>query len=358
MSVFGLQRMLDQRRNPPKPATESFAGRTILLTGATSGLGFEAAKKFVGLNADRLIITARNESKGQAAKEQIEEWAKSNHPGAADAKHTEIIPMVLVMSSFAGVQKFANELKAKFPGGIDGAILNAGMMNTTYIQSSDGWEETLQVNTLSTFLLGLLILPLLIASADSGRNAKYKPHLTFISSGTAWIIQPDEMKAFMASEKPLEDLSQQKNFPGGVSGGSGQYSRSKLVLEYAVRHLAASPAIRGLDGKPKVIIHTNCPGLCKSDLSREVGKGNPLIQLVSWVLQTTFARAAEDGANTYATALELGDEVHGEMWKNNRVFEVGPMLTTDEGKQFGDKMWNEIVGIVLEADASAKAFLG
>ncbi|EXJ54772.1 hypothetical protein A1O7_10113 [Cladophialophora yegresii CBS 114405] len=357
MSLFGLQRMLDQKRNPPKPPTESFAGRTILLTGATSGLGFEAAKKFVGLNVDKLIITARNESKALAAKGRIEEWEKSN-PRAADAKHTEIIPMVLVMSSFADVQKLANELKAKFPGGIDGAILNAGMMNTTYVKSSDGWEETLQVNALSTFLLGLLILPLLIVSADSGRTANYKPHLTFISSGTAWIIQPDEMKAFMASEKALEDLSQQKNFPGGLSGGAGQYARSKLVLEYAVRHLAASPAIKGLDGKPKVIINTNCPGLCKSDLGREVGKGNPLIQLARWVLEAILSRTAEDGANTYVTALELGDECHGQMWKNNRAFEVGPMLATDEGRRFGDKMWNEIVHVLLEVDGSAKAFLG
>jgi NAD(P)-dependent dehydrogenase (short-subunit alcohol dehydrogenase family) len=357
MSTFGLKRMFDQKWNPPKPATESFAGRTILLTGATSGLGFEAAKKFVGLHADKLIITARSDSKGQAAKKQIEEWAKLQ-PKSADAKQTEIIPMVLVMSSFADVQKFANELKAQFPGGIDGAILNAGMMNTKYIQSSDGWEETLQVNTLSTFLLGLLILPLLIAAADSGKNANYKPHLTFISSGTAWTVQPDQMKVFMASEKPLEDLSQQENFPGGMAGGAGQYARSKLTLEYAVRHLAASPAVRGADGKPKVIINTSCPGLCKSDLGREVGKGNPLIKLLTWLLWAIFARTAEDGANTYATALELGDEIHGEMWKNDRVFEVGPMLASDEGKKFGDKMWSEVVRVILKADPSVKAFLG
>ncbi len=259
MSVFGLARMLDQKWNPPKPATESFQGRTILLTGATSGLGFEAAKKIVGLYADRLIITARTESKGQTAKRQIEEWAKSHVKGAV-AWHTEIIPMVLSMNSFAAVKEFANKLKERCPEGIDGAILNAGMLNTKHIESSDGWEETLQVNTLSTFLLGLLILPLLITMADSGKTTNYKPHLTFISSGTAWTIQQEQMKVFMASETPLEDLSEQKNFPGGLAGGAGQYAKSKLSLEYAVRHLATSPAVMGADGKPKVIINTTCPG--------------------------------------------------------------------------------------------------
>ena len=355
-AVFGLKRMLDQKWNPPKPATSSFAGKTILLTGANSGLGLEAAKKLVGLNAETLILTARTEAKGQAAKQQIEDWFKTQ-PRDDSAKATKIIPMVLSMTSFAAVQEFVGMLKAQFPGGIDAAILNAGMMNAKYIQSNDGWEETLQINTLSTFLLGNLLLPSLITAADSDRNPDYKPHLTFISSGTVWMIKPESMQVFTASETPLEDLSQPKNYPPGLAGGGHQYARSKLTLEYAVRHLAASPALKGADGKPKVIINTTCPGMCISDLGRDMAKGSLLVKLVQWLIFAIVARTAEDGANTYLTSLERGEETHGEMWKNDRVFEVGPMLTTAEGKQCGEKVWNEVKQVMLKSDESTRAFL-
>ncbi|OAP55522.1 hypothetical protein AYL99_10495 [Fonsecaea erecta] len=317
MAVFGLKRMLDQKLNPPKPVTESFASRTILLTGATSGLGLEAAKKIAALHAERLIITARNEAKGEAAKREIEEFVKLHSSGDATAPKTEIIPMVLDMGSFAEVQRFAETLKSRFPA-LDGAILNAGMMNSKYRQSSDGWEETLQVNTLSTFLLGILVLPLLTAAADSGKNKGYKPHLSFVSSGTAWTVQPSQMETYIASETPLEELSAQKNWPPGIAGGATQYARSKLLLEYAVRHLAASPAVKDVDGHAKVIINTVCPGLCKSDLGRQV-RTNFFIIFIQWLLYSIFARTAEQGANSYITALVRGEETHGEMWKNDRV---------------------------------------
>jgi retinol dehydrogenase 12 len=51
--------------------TVDLHGRIVVITGANSGLGFEAAKMFYAMNPARLIITAREMGKGEAAKLEI-----------------------------------------------------------------------------------------------------------------------------------------------------------------------------------------------------------------------------------------------------------------------------------------------
>jgi NAD(P)-dependent dehydrogenase (short-subunit alcohol dehydrogenase family) len=348
--MSGIIKLFGMKYNGPSPSTQSFAGRTILITGASSGLGLEAAKKLAALNCDRLIITTRGESKGQAARKEIEQHVQNS----IGKSSTEVIPMILSMSTFADVKNFASELATRFPKGIDGAVLNAGAMNVKFNQGTDGWEDTLQVNALSTFLLGLLILPLLLKRADAG--AAYKPHLTFISSGTAWLLKPEQMQVYIASEKPLAELNAQKNFPDGIGGGQNQYASSKLTLEYAVRHLAKSAALKDANGQSKIIINTTCPGLCKSDLGREATK-SIFVKLFAWLLFALVAREAEQGANTYVTALDQDEKTHGEMWKDDKIEKTGPMMATEKGQQMGEKIWPEMVQVMLKADPSTKPFL-
>jgi short-subunit dehydrogenase involved in D-alanine esterification of teichoic acids len=85
------------------PPDLSFEGQSVLITGGTSGLGFEAAIHYLQLGAN-VIITARTSAKGEQAKLEIEKRTGK-----------VIQAMVLDMDTFEGVKKFMETLKTKVP---------------------------------------------------------------------------------------------------------------------------------------------------------------------------------------------------------------------------------------------------
>lgn len=58
-------------RNPPQDPRTSFAGKTVLITGANVGLGYEAFVKFAALGASRIILGMRSLARGETAKAQV-----------------------------------------------------------------------------------------------------------------------------------------------------------------------------------------------------------------------------------------------------------------------------------------------
>ena len=126
------------------------AGRRVLITGATGGLGYETALALAQAGAD-VLLTGRNPAKGAAALAAI----RASCP-AAQIRYAD-----LDLASLASVQAFAERLSGETDG-LDLLVNNAGvMMPPTRHQTVDGFELQLGTNYLSHFALTGQLLPLL-----------------------------------------------------------------------------------------------------------------------------------------------------------------------------------------------------
>lgn len=130
-------------------------GRTVVLTGATSGIGRAAAEQIAALGAT-LVMVARNELKAERAAREIQQSTGNGHISVELAD----------LSLMSEVRDLANRLLDGHPE-IHVLINNAGAMFNERAETDEGIELTLATNLLSGFLLTNLLLPRLIESAPS-----------------------------------------------------------------------------------------------------------------------------------------------------------------------------------------------
>ena len=129
-------------------------GTVHIVTGANSGLGYEAARALVRQGA-RTMLACRTLPRCQAAADKI----AVEFP--AMAAHIEVA--LCDLGSLASVQRFATDFAAKHTR-LDGLMLNAGIMHTPYGLSEDGIELQFAVNHVGHQCLATLLVPLLQAS--------------------------------------------------------------------------------------------------------------------------------------------------------------------------------------------------
>lgn len=163
----------------PYPAVP-LTGKTIIITGANTGLGFEAAKHCVRLEAGNVILAVRNVSKGIQAQTAIE--------SAYPARDTVIDVWDLDLLSVASIKAFAT--KAMGLNRLDALLENAGMATMTW-RTFEGFESTIMTNVVGTELLAMLLLPKL---KDTARKFNVQPRLSIVTSESHMVSMFAERK--------------------------------------------------------------------------------------------------------------------------------------------------------------------
>lgn len=160
--------LTSQLRSLPYPETE-YRGKTVVVTGANVGLGREAARHFCRLGAARVILACRDLDKGRAAGADIE--ASTSRKGVVDAWQLDL-------GSFESVRAFCRRAETELDR-LDVVVENAGVAIGTYVECDGGFESTIAVNVVSTFLMALLLLPTLRRTAA---RFNVEPRLVVVSS--------------------------------------------------------------------------------------------------------------------------------------------------------------------------------
>lgn len=226
--------------------------RTVLVTGATSGIGREAARELARLGA-RVVLGVRDPVRG-------EEVARAIRTAGGEA---EVLPIDL--GSFASVREAAARFAEAHPS-LDVLVNNAGVALRHRQVSVDGHEQTWQTNFLGGFLLTRLVLPLLHRGS--------RPRVVNVSSD-----------AHPTGRIDWNDLELERDY-----GGYRAYANTKLAQILFTRELARR--------EPWLSVNALHPGAIATRIWREV----PLIPLrmlilaVLWIIGGRI-HSAERGAD-------------------------------------------------------------
>jgi NAD(P)-dependent dehydrogenase (short-subunit alcohol dehydrogenase family) len=269
-------------------------GKVVVVTGATSGIGFESAKGLAALGA-HVVMVGRNPEKAAAAAEEV----RRAGPGPVDVALADF-------ASLDGVRGLAAELSGRYPK-IDVLLSNAGVYCVRRRVTGDGYEETFAVNHLAAFALAGGMLDVLKRSAPS--------RIVIVASD-----------AHYGASLDFDDLQHERSYRS-----MRVYQRSKLANVMTSYALA-----RRIEGTG-VTVNSLHPGFVATNL----GSGNRIpVKPFMWLFRLTGrAIDVKAGADTpiYLSSSPDVEGVSGKYFDERREKMSSPQ-SYDEDAQ--ERLWS------------------
>ena len=271
----------------------SMQGRTVLVTGATSGLGQAAAEGFARHGATVWLL-ARDESRGERARASVD--------GAGGEAHLALCDLADLGSVRRFAERFAGEASR-----LDVLVNNAGVLPLRRTLSADGIELTFAVNVVAPFLLTKLMLEMLERGAPS--------RVVNVSSGGMY-----------SQRLRADDLQfERSDFDGTVAYARSKRAEVILTEMWAQRLKGAGVAVHAMHPG-----WADTPGV-QSSLPRFYKLTKPLL------------RTPEQGADTivWLGGAEAAGRSSGGFWHDRRRRPTHLLRRTRETEADRELLWRE-----------------
>ncbi|KAL9591559.1 MAG: hypothetical protein Q9179_007602 [Wetmoreana sp. 5 TL-2023] len=296
----------------------SLVGKTGIVTGSNTGLGYHTSSQLLSLGLSRLILAVRDTAKGEQAKSSLLATLKQSG-GRGKGQQPEIEVWPVDLTDYTSITDFASRVRDTANLHVHFAILNAGVARFGFERSPNGNELTIQTNWLGTALLAITIRPILQAQYTRAKTTTTDGHtlappvLSIVGSEVAqWAVFKERKTAASSSNTSvLSVLNEKKNFNPG-----DRYYTSKLLLTLFFCFCYGSELHRSLSGP--------------------LGK-------VFGGMKRAIGRPTEVGARTLVHgAAVAGKETHGCYLSDEKVAPWMDFVISKKGKQAAQEMWREM----------------
>ncbi|EKM53475.1 uncharacterized protein PHACADRAFT_175903 [Phanerochaete carnosa HHB-10118-sp] len=316
-----------QKTAVPRPLHADLCGRTVVVTGANTGIGLETVKHFARMNPSRLILACRSEDRGRTALQNVKE---------STGYFAEL--QLVDFSEFSSVIAFAARLR---DDPVDILVANAAVAMLAYELTKDIWEQSLQINHLSTALISFLLLPNLIRAAQEHGT---RSRLVIVSSDAHLRATFDQ--TLRSAPSILKTLSNREYCTPEVM--DMRYQHTKLLNVLFARAIAEHLPL----ATPVVPVAVN-PGFCFSELRRHLPPERLAVQKM---LDETIGRTSEEGARQLVWAAlgpdgkesERALELRGAYVSTAAVGQPGEYVLSEEGNIVQERIWKETIHYLSE----------